>query len=640
MKCWIFVLVFCLRYHAHALSDQVCNVFDQNEKAREYYCDGPLLNFCVWNSTYLMPSDVSGVKRLKFRGCETDSVVNVIKQFPQITELDISYSNYESLSWLNMEMRHLDKLNASHNKLVDVPFGLFTKMPAIKEIDLSYNKFEEIKNTVFFPFGHLSWIHLSNNRISRIARDSFTNLTELAFIDLSNNKIATISGLFRKCSNLRTIHLEHNPINGFYEIDRPPMWDAIYVSWQDSKHIHFGAPMVKQAHIIVNSGEEGLFKSSAGVFEWHFNEENLKNVETFYAEVNTIENVLSVVQYLGLSLKALHIFGNHIGHIPIDSFQHLSNLQSLILSDVNLAEFDTNLINSNNQPILMALDISSNNLKFINNAPAFVEFKNLKFLNLTGNQITDMPKIIQYLPSSIESMHLCDNFVGEIDATTFSKFKQLSKLNIKNTSLSLLREDPFELFADDLFLDISYNDLSNLNFTLLANTLSRLSSFKVAGCGITNTSEILKLLSPRVSSIDFSDNPFGEINANTFHRINQLSFLKLRNASLSSFTITDQQHLIKLDISNNNLKHLEVLANDAQRINIYHFHVEGNDLTELPEFIRLNPLRSLAISNNQFSCEYLASIVPQLKRKWSNIRFLGDPWKQKHGENCQSNTIA
>lgn len=46
---------------------------------------------------------------------------------------------------------------------------------------------------------------------------------------------------------------------------------------------------------------------------------------------------------------------------------------------------------------------------------------------------------------------------------------------------------------------------------------------------------------------------------------------------------------------------------------------------------RFTELQSLAISNNQFPCEYLVQLI----QDWNGIEFKDDPWQQKHGNHCQ-----
>lgn len=114
--------------------------------------------------------------------------------YGNVTGLDISYSGHENLNGLDLE--NVIKLNASHNKLHDLP-NMFREESGIEhklsEIDFSHNF---IGGVPYFltKFNGLKVIRLSHNRIENInIKDFAFGLPNLELIDLSNNPSNEVS---------------------------------------------------------------------------------------------------------------------------------------------------------------------------------------------------------------------------------------------------------------------------------------------------------------------------------------------------------------------------------------------------------------------------------------------------------------
>lgn len=630
--CIVFYSVFVLSALMHWSNGRSCIRIDPSMQVIDYFCDkfhGNLPKTCSWNASFYIPLQAFEVKQLNFRRCGAD-LLDVMKKYPNFTELDISYSNYKTLDWFNVEINRLVKLNASHNNIEQLPRGFFNKTPALTDFDLSYNKLGTINNFFFESAIKLRRIYLSHSGITHLFRDVFVNLTELEFIDLSDNEISDPNTIFRQ-SHFKVIRLENNPISVLYREDLPLTMDSMYFQWSNVRLFYLKAFKDSQIRFIPNSRLEGIFNTSNG-YELHFNERSFQNVEVFDAEPNSTANIMDVIRYFGPTLRDLTITGNHIGKIPANAFRFI-NVNRLYLSETNLPEFHLDLIQF--QEDLASLDISNNNLNYLGNASAVREFVKFSHLNLLGNQLKNTLDIVRYLRPQMRSLHLSDNFVGEINATTFGRFKNLLTLSLKNTSLSFSNIDPFDSLTNLASLNVSYNNLNNVHFEVIANTLKRLVSFRAAGCHITNAPELLKLIPPKIQSLDLSDIPFGEVNGNTLKPFSWLRYLYLRNASLTSYTIENQPSLSILDISNNNITELKLLTPPTETVFVYDLRLENNELTELHNFTRFKSLKTLSISRNRFPCEYLTKFLQQMKSERPNVRIIGDPWDQKHGDDCR-----
>lgn len=133
--------------------------------------------------------------------------------------------------------RQLEKFNASHNKLWDIPTNFFFETPNLHVIDLSYNRFTKIDSYDFDGANNVMTINLSYNEIQNINEDTFEHLINLEFVDLSDNQIKVLDFKFANRKPLNVLHLENNPIEDLQK----------YVFWMDNgvTQIHYSWNKVK-----------------------------------------------------------------------------------------------------------------------------------------------------------------------------------------------------------------------------------------------------------------------------------------------------------------------------------------------------------------------------------------------------------
>lgn len=63
-------------------------------------------------------------------------------------------------------------------------------------------------------------------------------------------------------------------------------------------------------------------------------------------------------------------------------------------------------------------------------------WSNLRFLNISGNQLENVANFIEMLQSSVETLDLSLNPIRQLNAHTMEKFMNLKYLNLRNTELS------------------------------------------------------------------------------------------------------------------------------------------------------------------------------------------------------------
>lgn len=610
----------------------VCQFFDKKTNSLEKYCEN--FQFAVRDncSREIDAIEAFQVERLKIGGCDHVTVLDSIERFKSVRSLDISYSRYKTLDWLDLNVIRFERLNASHNELTSVK--IFQQNASdLLELDLSHNQLKHIPLDAFDGVDHLMRLHLSHNAIHRIDGNSFAAAKNLEFLNLNGNRFWTIP-IIGNNKHLKEIHLKDNPILTFGCSDLSPMSGiSLYFSWKWALSFHGdGNCQQKPMHIIGDYRDEGVLVTNDGVHEIHCNEQSFENLTIVIAGQNSLANGADLMQCFNPTILHIDLSGNYIGKLNAAIFQRFNRLIVLSLSNTMLMDFDFGIIKSHD---LIKLDLSYNNLQFLRNVRLLEGFNSLEELSLAGNQIENIQDLMQHLHPTIAKLDLSGNLVGAVNAITFEWLTELNSLNLSNT---MLMSDDFKAFQplkNLSILDISHNNLTNVNYTILS-ILNQLSHFNIAYCHIKNVSDVIQQLQPSIKTLDLSGNHFVNQSLD-IHIFNSLPNLKSLNLSdtnllsidLSAFKILTNLHIF--DISNNRLQEIyfEPITN---RLN--HLYLAENDLIEIKNFDQTYfvQLKSLTIAKNQLPCKYLR----HLKSEWIELNVVDDLFNQKHGKNCHS----
>lgn len=610
----------------------VCEIFDQSEKSLDKYCNGTIGTIPGNCSGDINPVELSRVEKLKMRGCDPNFVLNTAKQLTNLRVLDISYSSYNSLDWLDLKFNRLQIFNASHNELFSCRFS-FKNTPEIVEIDLSHNNLQRHTLPYFTRLDKLKKLHLSNNDILSSVDGRYFESINLEYIDLKSNGLVSIPNPDTK-KNLKELHLEMNPIS--FQLcthivhESYPSLNSLYFSWKAVSQFDGDHCEIKRMRIVKNTTVEGILVTSNGKYEMHCTDECLGSIYTFRAGRDSFENITEVMQNFGSKIHSIDLSKNFIGELNTNSFKRFIDLNELNLSETNLTKFGFDVLWNNMR--ISQVDISNNKLKHLSGIPSLQKYR-LQTLNIGGNQIENMNEIIEHLDPSLEELDVSGNTVGNLTATTFQKLSSLQRLNMKNTNLTLPNTNPFETLQSLKFLDLSHNHLENVNFTTLSTILNNLSELTLSNCRIKNISEVIQYLGSSLLKLDLSKNFAHGLNDQTFKNLENLEVLNLSDTNLQSLDpnlFKYQQYLNVLDISDNKLNAFDLKLLPSHHP--YQLNLEGNDLTEL---INLQESKSrninFKLAQNQFSCLYVKQLI-----KTKNINLLGNSWQQKDERDCRS----
>lgn len=617
----------------------VCQLFDTNAKRLELYCEAVALN-CTNKIDRI---DAHQVKHLKIFGCTEFIVLDAVETYQNIVSLDVSHSKYKSLDWLDgssFAIKRLKKFNASNNEIATLTM-LTQNTPELMEIDLSHNRLTSINASTFGAVDRLVKIHLSHNQMKDIAEDSLANASNLNYIDLNDNHFSSIPK-FPHNRNLKTLHIAKNHISSFnycFNGQTPSL--SMFLSFKNLRSFSIrvncdaSTPRIGPLRVLWDNKYEGVFfEPSKFDYELHCRQESFRHLRTFVADRNSFTNILDLLHCFGPSINSIDLSGNFVESLSANAFDRFRDLITLILRETRLIDFNFNALRNQNYR-LQTLDISNNNLKSVKNIELLRQFHNLHEFYAAGNQIENAQKLIDNLQSEIQRLNLAGSAVGRLNATAFHR---LTAVNLSHTALEIGNFNPFQRFESLDVLDISFNYLKYLNASILSSTLIQLRKFYAINCGIENASAFIEHFGPSLEELNLSGNRIGAFNQRAFELCTNLVYLNLSNTNLQRFNFNALRYhtyLRIVDVSSNKLYELDFGSGTS---NVNHLYLNGNDLMKFEQFDRkkLPQLKSMAISNNQFACDYLKEFMDQ----WNDIQFIDEPLNQKHNIRCESRTQA
>lgn len=486
-------------------------------------------------------------------------------------------------------------------------------------------------------FPNLHSLNLSHNKISFLNQDDFLHLTDLEYMDLRQNSITEMDyEIFNSSNKLKTLHLENNPIRNFdcSTLSLVKKGASVYIPWKNIAE--FQLEWCEDNKIHVSTGQtEGFFHSTDGKIELNCNELSFENIIIFQIDGNQFDNALEMLKCLTPSLKWLKLGGNFTETLTSTSLDRFVNLEDLFIRDIQLPNFDVNMLK--NQKNLISFDLSRNNLETISNIPVMDALGTLEYIEIGENQLQNTMELIQHLSPTIKTLRLSGNHVGKLEVTTFARLTNLQILTLKNTGISFGDANPFESLKELREFDLSDNNLEHINFALLSSTLENLLEFHAANSKIVINSEFIKLFGSTLQVLDLRGNTLGDLNANAFEKLENLQNLRLDHVISPNFDLSKLEPLKSLqmlNISYNNLEKINLSLLSTTKLQ--ELYLEGNNLTEIEHLAqsRFPKLFELAISKNKFSCNYLATFLPQIKIEWPDLKLIGDPWQQKHNNDC------
>ncbi|XP_076624270.1 artichoke [Colletes latitarsis] len=278
-----------------------------------------------------------------------------------------------------------------------------------------------------------------------------------------------------------------------------------------------------------------------------------------------------------LVLSRLYLSRNQITEVFAGAFQRMPALKTVDLNHNLIHRVHPEFFPRRPGNALEEMWLINNDLSHVTELRSIMEaLPRLKFLDVSHNQIAEIPFGALRGHSTLERLHLDHNRVAFLQRETFTAMPALRELRLKNNSLSNLLEAPFWNLPALKGLDLSENYFRHVEPRLLAN-LPSLRRLDISGNAIGLIEPDSFLGTPALEHINISGNALSVLHPLTFHRLN---------------------NLYELDVGWNRM--LEIVPGLPR--NIEHLHMPMNRIVVLPaassQDLALPVLRSLDLSAN------------------------------------------
>lgn len=275
---------------------------------------------------------------------------------------------------------------------------LFNTMDVLKELDMRKCNIRYLRDGAFENLQKLEKLFLSHNYIDEIGTTVFINIPKLMHLDLSHNTV-------------------------------------------DESTLTRGA----------------LTKTFEGIkFDNNFQFSNLTNL-LFLDVSHSKVSILSTPSFTSMppSLRMLSLCYTTISHIPEGMFAN-SNLQVLDLSgNPSLAYYSQGGSLSNLSHSLQVLSMEDSMVKSLG---LICKLKNLKILQLEGNNINQINNNTFYGLDSLEMLDLSSNHLSNWYSRVFESNPNLRLLKLQNNNINLVTSAMYDDFSSLTYLALGNND--------------------------------------------------------------------------------------------------------------------------------------------------------------------------------------
>ncbi|CDW80826.1 leucine-rich repeat-containing protein 40-like [Stylonychia lemnae] len=468
-----------------------------------------------------VPAGLFAIKTLKFLDISYNKLKIIpesIAACQALVELHIAGNMLTELPHSIGDLKNLEILDLKRNKInfLPVEFGCLTRL---LKLDLEENQLTRVDNFIS-SLNQLTHLNMSKNKISQVDQDALANLTLLVELDLHQNQmkifdsvpksfkldtltlaynfIEKISNLDR-AANLSVLDLHNNKLEEFPEsiIDLKNL-KTLKVSNNNLSDIN---PRIALLPVLVRLTIEGNPLKCIKSTMRNAGADQLKKylkMRLEDGEVQQEENKIAVIKHMpgaskefdpwdtllrefisnnsldlrGKSLSAISPkLWNHTNLLVVDlsnnaftelpeDIHFLKNLKQLRVQNNKLKQLPLSLLQIQS---LQSIEFANNQLpRFYDDSVKRqdINLPSLTFLSLNGNNLTQIPPILKYLPK-LQQLHLHMNKISDIKELCRKEFLKLEVLDLGNNKL---REVPIALihFLENLnLLNIQNNDIND-----------------------------------------------------------------------------------------------------------------------------------------------------------------------------------
>ena len=531
------------------------------------------------NSIELLDLSFNQLKKIPFR---------LIRLFPNLKEIKL---NGNSISYKNSDMNELT-MNEEGSHESDQKLNMFNK---IESLNLENNKLDS--NITFLSlFKNLIVLNLANNYISNLNLYFIVSqLTKLVDLNISSNiqqinsqALSDSNSNFLDQRSLRRLNLRNMGLTnlifnltGFRNIEYLILDDnklqfiptEIY-DFQKLKLLSLNSNMLTE--ISAKFCLQACFKQTLTHFNLYNNSLQTENFsEKFYLFKSLLKLDLSsnklkyVPNTLPESLRELRLNNNRLLTLMIKPVHLLQNTRVSAYED-DLEEIEVIRDRLLNSTTAFAPATKAQQLQY----PSVFYLRNLEYLNLSSNQIQEIPNDFGLLNISLKYLNLSSNLIKNLDIKLCCRgLYNLKYLDLSSNFIKYIPEQICE-FKKLEHLKLNHNSIQYLNYEL-CNELSSLVELDLSFNQI-NELPIFSYRNGKVVSIQLSqalaynseDSPYSSLFTFGLKNMKKidLSSNKIQNMLLFTIVFGNCRSLVDINLSNN-------------QINTIRFEVEADSAT-------------------------------------------------------------
>lgn len=350
-------------------------------------------------------------------------------------------------------------------KAQEMLWNLLDMFSGLRILNVSFAELEDFHAFCLRTNRHLEKLFASHNHLTEIASELFDITLDLTEMDFSHNRIIKLDPFV--FDNIRRLKKMNFSFNAIETLNRR------------------------------------LFS-------------NLNDLEVLDFSNNKIKKIENDLLVHNSKLRIVYLNNNLVKRLECGLLAALSEASLNFSLNINSLEYFGATCNSGVNDIILDIEISSkepktnlrvftHNLELIFNEN---EFNNIRQLNLSSSRNANISAIIQKASPLLETLDLSDNFIGELSSNSFKKFQNLKNLNLRRTDVMSFEFTTFYNQQNLQVLDISYNNLKNVDFHLFLRNFQLLESLNLEGNSLTEIDSVTRSHFPKLAVLGISKNNF------------------------------------------------------------------------------------------------------------------------------------
>ncbi|XP_076678835.1 artichoke [Andrena cerasifolii] len=556
-----FLALCCIGASAQLSSEYGCPT---QERILPCRCSTRDMEIQIWCSHSELPKVLEGLKAVShYIDRPVDELIlenNNLPSLPgkvfatlRVLRLMLRNNRLERVSpgWLEGLHDSLLELFVVEPDLRSLPVDSLENLQGLEAVTLQSRVMKKLPKFSGLP--KLRYLQINSPALVELAPRNFRDLPSLEQLHVfgSSRLIRLEAGLFRSLPRLELVNITDCGVH-----------------WVHPRAI-IDLPELREISLVGNSIVDAGMIGRACM--------DLPSLSVVRLDRNRI-NRLDEASFMDLPvLTRLYLSRNHITEVFAGAFQRMPALKAVDLNHNLIHRIHPEFFPRRPGNVLEEMWLINNDLSHVTELRSIMEaLPRLKFLDVSHNQIEEIPYGALRGHPTLERLHLDHNRVAFLQRETFTAMPALRELRLKNNSLSNLLEAPFWNLPALKGLDLSENYFRHLEPRLLAN-LPSLRRFDVSGNAIGLVEPESFLGTPALEHINISGNALSVLHPLTFHHLS---------------------NLYELDVGWNRM--LEIVPGLPR--NIEHLYLSMNRIVVLPavssQDLALPVLRSLDLSAN------------------------------------------